>query len=128
MFVIRNAQLQALAATARSRTVDKFVAVSVDHSLQRISTLGEPITSATSGMDLATWRRAVINAEQEAWDLGLRQSTVLDAYIGTRLICGPRPWPEAIERWLRPGEAAEASRLQCFAAAACLRFSIPLDE
>jgi len=54
----------------------------------------------------ARWRRSIDQAESEAWSEGLCEAEPLRAYVEARLVLGARPWPEDLERWLRPGEAA----------------------
>lgn len=73
---------------------------------------------SASRVSAAQWERAIGEAEREGWDQGLRERDVLAAYVGARLVLGARPWIDAVERWLRPGEAAESFRLASFVAAA----------
>lgn len=67
--------------------------------------------------DAGRWAQAIAEAEGEGWEQGLRERDVLEAYVEARVVVGVRPWPEAVERWLRPGEAAASFRLASFVAA-----------
>jgi len=114
MLTIRNAQMQTLAELRRRDTIEKYVNLPAGLEKNAFGGRFASLALAASNLDMASWRRAIVQYEQEAWEMGFREREVLETYVEARLVFGDRPWCETIERWLRPGEASEALRLARF--------------